>query len=89
MKNILLLTILLSIPAIAQTPVAPSLPPAGTVASSTTTVTTVVEPKPVPTVSIVAEEPTTLPNTGGTPLILALIGTGIAGGAFLLRKKLS
>ena len=39
--------------------------------------------------TIGAEDPGTLPTTGGAPIAMALVGTLTAAGAFFARRKLS
>jgi LPXTG-motif cell wall-anchored protein len=51
--------------------------------SNTTTTTTVTA-----TDSAFVDDTATLPDTGGAPLLMALAGTMVAGGAFFLRRKL-
>jgi LPXTG-motif cell wall-anchored protein len=61
---------------------------AGTVDSSTTTTTTTTIDAPVGDVGFeTASEP--LPNTGGAPLALTMLGSLMAGGAFMLRRKIN
>ena len=57
----------------------------GAVTNDTTTVT-VTE---TDTAAVGANETTTMPNTGGAPLLMALAGSLTAGSALLLRRKLS
>ena len=57
----------------------------GAVTNDTTTVT-VTE---TDTAAVGADETTTMPNTGGAPLLMALAGSLTAGSALLLRRKLS
>ena len=57
----------------------------GAVTNDTTTVT-VTE---TDTAAVGADETTTMPNTGGAPLLMALAGSLTAGSALLLRRKLN
>jgi LPXTG-motif cell wall-anchored protein len=96
---------LLTSAAYAQEPTSPSSPPPdamssgspegsgaptgasdiGAVSNETTTTTTTTTTDVDPYAA--TAEP--LPNTGGEPLLLSMLGSMVAGGAFFLRRKIS
>ncbi len=49
-----------------------------------TTTTTTTDVDPLAATDVTAEP---LPNTGGEPLLMSMLGTMMAGGAFMLRRK--
>jgi hypothetical protein len=61
----------------------------GAVTNATDTTTVTVTDTDPAVAAVGAEETSTMPNTGGAPLLMALAGSLTAGSALLLRRKLN